>query len=266
MKELTENWKIWCPDSEPVSASEPKRYRRISLCSTCMGRSADLERTLIRNIRDNSDYPNLEFIILNYNSYDNLQRFMASKEMRQYIRNGVVKYYVTRFPQKYSVAHSRNIAFKVASGQIVTNVEPDCFVGAGFAAYLNKLAEICPEKAFFCNDKRLSDSRIALYKNDFISLGGYNENFIGYGYHDQDLLSRSMILGYTLMQWAGQNDNFSTKLQLIKTKQNFLNVNKEETERHNFLISLFNINSGIFVANQLNKNWGQVPDLYQYKP
>ena len=43
-----------------------ERLHTISLCTTCMGRADDLQRTLPLNIELNRGYPNLEFVILDY--------------------------------------------------------------------------------------------------------------------------------------------------------------------------------------------------------
>ena len=44
-----------------------KQYK-VSICTTCMDRLSDLKQTLPQNIQDNLDYPNVEFVVLDYNS------------------------------------------------------------------------------------------------------------------------------------------------------------------------------------------------------
>src|SRR5258708_30050005 len=43
---------------------------KISICTVCMNRTAQLAQTLPVNIIDNINHPNIEFIILDYNSKD----------------------------------------------------------------------------------------------------------------------------------------------------------------------------------------------------
>src|SRR5258705_6698654 len=120
------DWKIWSPKRNPIPA-QPTTMWRISLCTVCMGRTNDLRQTLIKNIQDNEDYPNVEFVILNYNSSDDMHQFMLSKAITPYYKNGRLKYLITREPKFYHASHSRNIAFRNSSGAIVMNVDADNF-------------------------------------------------------------------------------------------------------------------------------------------
>ena len=49
---------------------------KISFCTVCMNRLHHLKMTLQKNISDNRDYSNLEFIILDYNSSDGLGEYI----------------------------------------------------------------------------------------------------------------------------------------------------------------------------------------------
>ena len=51
------------------------KYLKVSLCTTVMDRLHDLERTLPKNMEDNSDYPNMEYVVLDYNSQDSLEQW-----------------------------------------------------------------------------------------------------------------------------------------------------------------------------------------------
>src|ERR1022692_1110347 len=115
-------WRVWSPVREPLPDTA-NVFVKISVCTTCMGRTHDLKETLLHNILDNEDYRALEFVILNYNSPDDMHDFMISSTVRPHIENGRVKYLRTRSPQFYSMSHSRNVAFRNATGHIVTNVD-----------------------------------------------------------------------------------------------------------------------------------------------
>lgn len=267
MREFWNQWEIWNPDLEPISIKDPKKYRKISICTTCMNRTDDLKKTLVQNINDNKEYPNIEFVVLNYNSSDDMHSFMTSSEIKYLIKMGIVKYYITKYPRHYSMSHSRNVAFKNSTGQIVTNVDADNYTGKGFADFLNKLADICPEKAFFAKGKRMMHGRVGMYKSDFISIGGYNEQLKGYGFDDHDLMIRAMNQGYKLMWWAGVSPvDFTQRIKTPRSKvgNNMENKNWRETENQNKSISLSNISSGKLIANE-NQQWGFCPDLYLFK-
>src|SRR4051812_19983514 len=78
------------PDVENDDAPEANRKPySISFCTTCMGRLHDLAFTLPQNMADNADYPDLEFLVLDYHSEDGLESWMA-EHMRPHIEAGRV--------------------------------------------------------------------------------------------------------------------------------------------------------------------------------
>jgi len=131
------------------------RDYRISLCTTCMGRAHDLKVTLPRNLEHNAAYTNVEFVILDYNSRDDLEDWMR-RNMMHHIEAGTVAYYKTVEPRYYTLCHSRNVAFLAASGDVVNSVDADNFTGEGFAAYVNRLANQQPK-----HKKRLIQASIS---------------------------------------------------------------------------------------------------------
>lgn len=62
-----------------------------------MNRLHHLEQTLLTNILDNADYPDLEFVLLDYNSTDQLEQYVKTS-LQQYIDNGTLVYYKTNGP------------------------------------------------------------------------------------------------------------------------------------------------------------------------
>jgi len=231
-----------------------KQYK-ISFCTTCMDRLYNLKETLPKNIEDNKVYSNVEFIILDYNSKDKLKKWMK-KNMKKHIKSGKVVYYRTIEPKYFSMAHSRNIAFKVATGDIVNNLDADNFtshpdipIDECWASYLNRMANDCPEKVIFAKGKKGMRGRIGFYKKEFIELlGGYNEDLLGYGHDDHDLVKRAWAQDFIMYWWGGQY------YSRIKTSNRERNQNMErrwkETENENKVKSAKNIEAGLFKANQ----------------
>ena len=234
----------------------------ISFCTTCMGRLYTLKETLPQNIENNKDYPNLEFVILDYNSNDNLWEWMK-KNMSDHIASGRVSYYRTTEPKYFSMAHSRNVAFRLAKGEIVNNLDADNFTvnpnveaAECWASYLNRLAnEASDRHAIFAKGKRGMHGRIGFYKNAFINeLGGYDEDLLGYGHDDHDLVYRAWELGFCMYWWGGRYYN------RIRTSTPEKNQNMERhwkhTENENKVKSNANIEAGIIKANE-GKHWGK---------
>lgn len=246
-----------------------KKYYKISFCTTCMDRLYNLKETLPQNIRYGKDYPNLEFVILDYGSKDGLGKWMK-KNMMKHIRSGKVSYYRLEGIKYFSMAHSRNIAFKLAKGDIVNNLDADNYIlnknkksKESCPFYLNRIANDCSQKVIFAKGKRSMHGRIGFYKKEFINLlGGYNEELKGYGYDDHDLVQRAWKLGFTMYWWGGQY------CERIKTSGKEKNENMEfpwrKTEKENKIISAKNIKKGRFKANK-KKHWGKAKLIKNFK-
>jgi hypothetical protein len=255
-------WKFWNPKVEPLS-NIPKKYNKISICTTCMNRTYDLKQTYIKNIEDNIDYPNIEFVLLNYNSEDDMEEWIKANFIK-YIDIGILNYYKTTEPKYYEMGHSRNIAFKLANGNIVNNVDADNFINKDFAKTINLLAQIQPEKAVFCKGKRQMHGRLGLYKNEFINLGGYDEDLIGYGFDDHSLLYRAMNSGYKMMWWGSICPMSRIKTDRNKKTENMNNKNWKETEKINKEITLNKIKNGQTITN-IGRHWGKATVIKNFK-
>jgi hypothetical protein len=193
------------------------------------------------------------------------------ENMMKYIENGVVAYYRTTEPKYFSMAHSRNIAFKVATGDIVNNLDADNFTRnsnkekpvESWAYYLNRIANESPEKIIFAKGKRSMHGRIGFYRNEFIDLlGGYDESLLGYGHDDHDLVCRAWSLGFTMYWWGGQY------CYRIQTSRREKNSNMERpwkvTEEENKKKSAENLAAGKYKANE-NIHWGKATLIKNFK-
>ncbi|MHC4237148.1 MAG: glycosyltransferase family 2 protein [Planctomycetota bacterium] len=239
------------------------KYLKVSLCTTVMDRLHDLKRTLPKNMADNLDYPNVEYVILDYNSEDGLGHWVK-EYMMEYIENGTLVYVRTEEPNYYSMTHSRNIAFKVASGDIVNNVDADSYTNEGFATYLNRLAHQQPEKAIFGKGKKMLRGRLGFYRKEFIELlAGYDEELKGYGHDDHDIMHRAWGLGFNLMWFGG---SFYTAVDDHRKHQgsNYQYRSWKYTERRNKIVSFFNLAVGKFKANE-GHHWGKATLIKNFK-
>ena len=227
---------------------------RISICTTVMNRLDDLKRTLPKNIKDNADYPFLEFVVLDYNSSDGLAAWIR-KEMMDHIKSGRLVYWRTDEPEYFDMSHSRNVAFKVAAGEIVNNVDADNFTNKGFAIFINAMANQCPGNGIFAKSKQLLRGRLGFYRRDFIYiLGGYDENLKGYGHDDADLMHRALELGFTLMCFRAPYSG--CVLDHVKHQEGNYKEAWWDTEGKNRLMSFANLIAGNWVANK-GREWGK---------
>lgn len=162
-----------------------------------MNRLYQLKKTLPKNIENSSSYDNVEFVVLDYNSKDGLEAWIKS-EMADYLHSGVLAYYKTSEPLYFFRSHSKNIAAKMATGEIVCNVDGDNFIGEGFAEYVseqflkNKNCYLAVERN---SEKKDCYGRICTRKKDFIEITGYDESMTDYGFEDFDLTNRLKLFG-----------------------------------------------------------------------
>jgi hypothetical protein len=180
-----------------------KPLPRISLCTTSRNRLHHVRETLPQNLADNRDYPNLEFVLLDYNSDDGLGEWVR-KELGDEIASGRLSYYFAPGPTHFHATHSRNMSIRLAGGDIVCVVDADNYTGRGFASYLADQVE--PDN-FLIGCRMEGDEfmlafdegcvgRYALHKTTFLDVGGMDEAHIGWGYDDMDLFRRLMAKGY----------------------------------------------------------------------
>jgi glycosyltransferase involved in cell wall biosynthesis len=168
-----------------------KEEYKISFCIPCMNRIDHLMETLPVNIEDNKDYPNVEFVLLDYNSSDGLEEWVK-KEMMKHIESGVLVYYRTEEPKFFHMSHSKNVSHKLATGKIVCNLDADNFTTPGFARYIYNELKNRDCKIIFAKGASKLFGKLAIFKDDFINeLNGYDEMMQNYGYEDRDLYERA---------------------------------------------------------------------------
>ncbi len=163
-----------------------------------MNRLHHLKQTLPINFANNINYKELEFVLLDYNSTDGLESYIRNN-FQEHIDSGKLIYYKTTTPQYFMRSHSRNLAFKLSSGNILCNIDADNFTGQDFAQYVNhKFAE--NDNIFLSTSgiKKLSGKadvlgRICVKKDDFNTVTGFDERMEYYGFEDNDLINRLQL-------------------------------------------------------------------------
>lgn len=178
---------------------KPFQFRKISYCITSMNRLHHVQETLVRNIADNRDYPRQEFVVLDYNSGDGLSEWIQT-EMKEHLESGLVKLYQTKEPSYFVKSHAMNMAFRQAEGDIVVNLDADNFTGRGFSHFINDRFDRNEDSFLMIDmdrfpDRRDAVGRIAMRREDFHRVRGYDERMGGYGWEDFDICHRLSALG-----------------------------------------------------------------------
>lgn len=169
----------------------------ISLCITCMGRRHQLEQTLPFSLQQAPD-DDVEFVLLDYNSPDGLSPWIKQTFSRE-LASGKLKLVRTEKPKYFSMAHAKNAAHRHGLGQILVNLDADNFATAEYLADVRRvMAEGADVHAFHNQDQGAwggGCGRVAIRWDWFYRLGGYDEQFEGWGGDDVDLVVRAEHLG-----------------------------------------------------------------------
>ena len=173
---------------------------KVSFCIVCMDRLSHLKHTLPRSIRENQDFhPYVEFVLLDYNSKDGLEEWVK-ESLGEHLDSGILTYLRTSEPIHFHRSHSRNVALKNATGDILCNLDADNFAGPGFARYLSD--RFAAEDNIFLVPNRFEATskdgyfgKLCVRKEDFMQVRGYDETLSGWGYEDVDIFYRLKQLG-----------------------------------------------------------------------
>jgi len=230
---------------------------QVSFCTTCMGRLEHLKHTLPLNLIHNQQTPLVEFVLLDYSSPDELQNWVKD-ELKTELSTGRVVFYSAAGFQHFHHAHAKNVAHRLARGEIVCNLDADNFTGFGFAEYLMD-AFSTGERIMIRSPRFIHGTfgRIALRKIDFEAIGGYNERMkFGWGYEDDDFIKRAAMAGIKEYLIPAESSFLTaiTHKNLDRTKFNKIQQHRKSRKQHK-LISSKQLARNEFIANQ-RKRWG----------
>lgn len=170
---------------------------KIAFCITSMNRLSHVKETLEKNIIDNNLPEEVQFVLLDYNSSDGLEKWV--KSLKKYFDSDILAYYRTNSPTEFLRSHSRNMSFRLANADIVCNLDADNYLGKGFAKYIVDKFDKNKEKDVFVTSNcsvRDTFGRFCVYKDDFMKIRGYNEALAGYGVEDLELFYRFIKSNY----------------------------------------------------------------------
>ncbi|MBP6620613.1 MAG: glycosyltransferase family 2 protein [Leadbetterella sp.] len=232
-----------------------------------MNRLHHLKQTLPYNLECICGDHNHEMVILDYNSTDGLDKWIENNRSRL-PKN--IKYFKTTTSEHYKRSHSRNMAMRLASGDIICNLDADNFIGEGFIDYISKVFSenqnvfVSPEE----NSKSDVLGKLCFTKNVFFEVGGYDEKIEYYGFEDLELKARLIEKGLKTIEY--NNPNFQraiehSEFERIKNEYLFKNLKHILIEKNTpyqskivFVLKDNTYESGIVIDDQYNKCDGYI--------
>lgn len=183
-----------------IFSGKEETFYSIAFATVCMNRLHHIRQTLPKNIEDSSSYANARFFLLDYNSSDGLEDWVK-ENMMEHIQSGKLVFYRTEEPLYFNRSHSRNQILTQTDGDILCNVDADNYIGEGFAEYINR--EFNEDKEIFLagnfggtfEEYKDAYGRFCAWKEDFLNVGGYDEEMESYGHEDTDLYERLIRYG-----------------------------------------------------------------------
>jgi hypothetical protein len=192
---------------EQIGALKPYECRRtsralVSFCITCKDRLIHLQESLPQNLSWHADDPDVEFLLLNYNSGDGLHDWVRDT-CGELLSSGRVAYFFNPEPTMFRASHAKNQAFRLARGSILCNLDADNFTGKAFAAYLRRQLQsldflsggVIDNDRIIATNVRGVEGRNVVPRELFWAFGGFDEDFSSWGYEDSNLSERMMFLG-----------------------------------------------------------------------
>ncbi len=173
---------------------------KISVCTVSMNRLHHIRETLLVNIRENLGFRNIEFVLLDYNSADDLDNWVRAN-MLDYIESGVLKYYQTKEPVYFNISHSKNMASNLSTGDILCMIDADNYAGPNFVSWIdsvfsrngnNSLVRASETDARTHGDL---GGKLSFHKQLFATVRGFDEALQEYGMDDVDLVNRMVKAG-----------------------------------------------------------------------
>lgn len=161
----------------------------LSVCIPCHNRTYDLKKTLPINVKY---APFLtEFVILDYNSQDDLIDYIRSLMNSNSLTKVNLTYRKYKYADSYHMAHARNLSVLAAHGKYVIISSCDIIIKTG---YYEQVMQYINLGYKFMEPSRYKGV-ITIEKTEFINAGGYDERFEYYGPEDKDLANRLVRRG-----------------------------------------------------------------------
>jgi hypothetical protein len=162
--------------------------------------------------------PDVEFVLLDYESQDGLGDWVRAS-LGDEIASGRLVYARYEPAPHFRMAHAKNMAHRIASGDVLVNVDGDNFIAKDFSLWLRTLYSRSPDALASPRDISVTGflrqrvfnklvnlprpvdglcGRIAVSRAAFFAVGGYDEAIAGWGSDDIDFMLRVRDAGTSL--------------------------------------------------------------------
>lgn len=225
----------------------------ISYCTTCSNRLWQLALTLPENLENLKD--DEEMILVNYGSKDDLNKYIQASTLCQTkIKENKLKYVEVLNVENYHSPKAKNIAHRFGTGEFLVNLDCDNYNEEIRNTILNLedknvIVHLWSKVAW-----NGTFGKIAISKNNFYRLGGYDESLLPIAFQDWDLLNRAESIGVKKIEKPLTNKFIFNS---VEEKIKFTGRSDwDECNHINYWKSHENIKNNKLIANKEN-GWGK---------
>ena len=233
----------------------------LSFCITCMNRYNQLKKTLPENLKYNKrGINNIEFILVDFitDATNGIEKYIKNN-FKSELETGYLKYYQTDELRYWHSSVAKNTSHILASGKYVVNLDCDNFVGLnGYLFVLNKFNDYGDDIIIHQSSNKFKSGtmgRISMSKENFIKLGGYDEQLQPMAWQDGDIIERGKLLGLRYENYSDcrynraiRNEKSSSVINCY-TKPNYKNMIQV-----NKVIVNYKLHNKMIIANNHFKN------------
>jgi hypothetical protein len=238
----------------------------LSFCIACKNRLQQIKQTLPQNLKDNiSMKGQVNFVLVDFGSTDGLEEWII-ENFAQEIKDGYLKYYYTDELQDWHTSIAKNTAHALSESDILVNLDCDSYTGENGGEFIlnNMIKYGIHNTAVHQFDNNFEDGsygQIALSKQNFIRIRGYDESFESVGYQNEDLLLRLMLMGISYIRTENRKYNQA----IGGDKEDILSsMLREKMNRWYHLLSKKNTTSRKAVANMDKQHIGIARNIYKF--
>ena len=203
-------------------------------------------------------------MVVDFGSDIDVGEWMAN-EFGEYIRSGYLKYFFTDQLGDWHASLAKNTTHLLANGAILVNLDCDNFTGKNGGKFVHDqfMSRDHGILLWQYSKKKLDGSfgRIAMTRDEFDGLGGYNEALLPMGYQDGDLRNRLISSGLELVHDTNEMYNQAIKNEKFVPKEMSWKKMNEQNQR----VSKENIKNNRLVANE-GKLYGIRNDILHLDP
>jgi hypothetical protein len=221
---------------------------KISFCTAIRDRLWQFQQVFEANLQTVLSHPDVEWVILDYNSSDGLDEFIRQKlstlpERVVYVRESSAT--------GWHASVAKNLAHRNGRGEVLMNLDCDNLIKDAVEVIRSRFTgNVGALQQWGGSYDDGTFGRIAVDRQLFDKLGGYDESFFPMGHQDGDLLNRVKACGRTVLRLPCREDSAIRNDKRDSMKYcGILGITWKDMELANRFRSHRNVRQGRIIAN-----------------